>query len=106
MADGPAAMAMRSRRSAMSRSIRNSAGRLRRAATTAILAVGTAFGAGVAPAVAHGFGQRYDLPLPLWLYLFGTASAVIVSFLVVGLLVRHSPASDAYPRFNLLNLRL
>jgi hypothetical protein len=28
------------------------------------------------PAHAHGFGQRYDLPLPLSLYLFGTAAAV------------------------------
>ena len=40
------------------------------------------------PAAAHGFGQRYDLPLPLSLYLFGAAAAVVVSFVIVGLFVR------------------
>ena len=29
---------------------------------------------------AHGFGQRYDLPLPLWLYLIGAALTVALSF--------------------------
>ncbi|HSX31709.1 MAG TPA: hypothetical protein VLF43_00465 [Candidatus Saccharimonadales bacterium] len=33
---------------------------------------------------AHAFGQRYDLPLPLWLYIYGGAAAVVVSFAVVG----------------------
>ena len=28
------------------------------------------------PAAAHSFGQRYDLPLPLSFYLFGTAAAI------------------------------
>jgi hypothetical protein len=37
------------------------------------------------PAAAHGFGQRYDLPIPLAYYLIGTAAAVAVSFLIVGL---------------------
>src|SRR6516162_6781354 len=45
------------------------------------------------PAAAHGFGQRYDLPLPLSLYLFGAAAAVVVSFVIVGLLVRESPGA-------------
>src|SRR5437016_5219640 len=36
------------------------------------------------PAQAHGFGQRYDLPLPLSLYLLGTAAAVVLSFVIVG----------------------
>ena len=27
-------------------------------------------------AAAHGFGQRYDLPVPLWLYVIGAAVAV------------------------------
>jgi hypothetical protein len=56
----------------------------------------------VAPAWAHGFGQRYDLPLPLSLYLFGTAAAVILSFVVVGLFARHSPGARGYPRIDLL----
>lgn len=31
-------------------------------------------------AEAHGLGSRYDLPLPLWLYLLGAAAAVAASF--------------------------
>ena len=54
------------------------------------------------PARAHGFGQRYDLPLPLSLYLFGTAAAVILSFVVVGLFARHTPGALSYPRVDLL----
>jgi hypothetical protein len=55
-------------------------------------------------AAAHGFGQRYDLPLPLSLYLFGTASAVVLSFVVAGLFMREPSQIRAYPRFNLLTL--
>jgi hypothetical protein len=33
-------------------------------------------------AAAHGLGQRYDLPIPLWLYLVGAASAVAASFVL------------------------
>src|SRR6266852_6181578 len=54
-----------------------------------------------APAYAHGFGQRYDLPLPLSLYLAGAAAAVVVSFVIVGLFVRHVPKLP-YPRIDLL----
>ena len=28
------------------------------------------------PLYAHGFGQRYDLPIPLWLYLLGAGATV------------------------------
>ena len=55
----------------------------------------------VPPAAAHGFGQRYDLPLPLSLYLFGTAAAVVLSFVVVALFARHTPGGRGYPRINL-----
>jgi hypothetical protein len=54
------------------------------------------------PAGAHGFGQRYDLPLPLSFYLLGAAAAVILSFVVVGLFARHTPGARGYPRINLL----
>src|SRR5437016_14414705 len=54
-----------------------------------------------APAAAHGFGQRYDRPLPLSLYLFGTAAAVVLSFVVVGLFARHTPGMRGYPRIDL-----
>ena len=69
---------------------------LRTLAAAACVALGTA-----APAAAHGFGQRYDLPLPLSLYLFGAAAAVVVSFVIVGLLVRVAPPSGFYPQLNL-----
>ncbi len=35
---------------------------------------------------AHVFGQKYTLPVPLWLFLFGAGAAVALSFLVIGLL--------------------
>ena len=54
------------------------------------------------PASAHGFGQRYDLPLPLSLYLWATAAAVVVSFVVAGLFMRETSRERAYPRFDLL----
>jgi hypothetical protein len=53
------------------------------------------------PAAAHGFGQRYDLPLPLSFYLFGTAAAVILSFVVVALFARHTPGARGYPSIDL-----
>jgi len=43
-------------------------------------------------AFAHGFGQRYELPLPLSLYLYGAAGVVALSFLMFGLFVRQAPA--------------
>ena len=46
--------------------------------------------AAATPAGAHGFGQRYELPLPLGLYLFGGAAAVALSFIVFGLFVRRT----------------
>lgn len=33
--------------------------------------------------LAHAFGERYELPLPLWLFLVGGASVVVLSFLLV-----------------------
>jgi hypothetical protein len=53
-------------------------------------------------AAAHGFGQRYDLPVPLWLYVASAAATVVVSFVVVGLFVRGTSAQHTYPRLNLL----
>lgn len=38
-------------------------------------------------AMAHSFGQIYTLPLPVWLYLWGAAAALIASFVVVGMFV-------------------
>jgi hypothetical protein len=54
------------------------------------------------PAGAHGFGQRYDLPIPLSFYLVGAAAAVVVSFIIVGLFVREVPRAHPYPRIDLM----
>jgi len=57
------------------------------------------------PAFAHGFGQRYDLPVPLWLYLLGAGAAVVLSFVVIGIFVRGTPGLHSYPCLNLLHTR-
>jgi len=46
-----------------------------------------------APAAAHGFGGRYDLPVPLGLYLGGAAAAVALSFVMMALFYRQTPAA-------------
>ncbi len=53
------------------------------------------------PAYAHGFGERYDLPIPLSMFLIGAVATVALSFAVVGVFVRGNPAEGAYWRFNL-----
>ena len=57
------------------------------------------------PAYAHGFGERYDLPVPLWLYLAGAGATVALSFVVIGFFVRGTPGPHDYPRLNLLRWR-
>ncbi len=54
------------------------------------------------PASAHGFGQRYDLPIPLSFYLLGGAAAVVVSFIIVGLFVREVPRARPYTHLDLM----
>lgn len=51
-------------------------------------------------AVGHGLGQRYDLPIPLSLYLLGAASAVAVSFAFLAFfrVSRRKLARTALPR--------
>jgi len=86
-----------------SRSIRVDAG-ARGSAARAVWSLVVAAAAacvGPAPARAHGFGQRYDLPLPLSLYLFGTAAAIVFSFVVVGFFVRRAPRTHGYPSLDL-----
>lgn len=68
-----------------------------------ILALGTLLLA--QPAYAHGFGERYDLPLPLRFFAIGGAAAVVFSFVIVGLVVKGERQSSNYPRFNLFRYR-
>jgi hypothetical protein len=57
-----------------------------------------------APANAHGFGQRYDLPLPLQFYLYGAAAVVVATFLLAGLFIRRAPEPRRGSRLDLLSL--
>jgi hypothetical protein len=52
-------------------------------------------------AFAHGFGRRYDIPVPFWLYAYGAAAAVVLTFV---LLVDTRPVPHRYPRFDLMRL--
>ena len=54
------------------------------------------------PAQAHAFGARYDLPLPLELYLVGAGSAVALSFVIAAFVFRVRPAHPRRPRIDLL----
>jgi len=38
-------------------------------------------------AQAHSFGKLYNLPVPFWMYVYGAAAALLLSFLVVGFFV-------------------
>ena len=68
-------------------------------ATLALVAASFVF----APsAEAHGFGERYDLPLPLSLFVIAGAVAVVFSFVVVSVFLRGDATHYAYPRYNLL----
>lgn len=57
------------------------------------------------PAYAHGFGERYDLPVPLEYYLVGAAAAVAFSFIIIAFLFRGTPNNNNYWRLNLLIYR-
>ncbi|HSW11522.1 MAG TPA: hypothetical protein VLI06_01710 [Solimonas sp.] len=48
-------------------------------------------------AQAHSFGRLYNLPVPLWLYLYGAAAALLLSFLVAGYFVTVSGARQERP---------
>jgi hypothetical protein len=37
---------------------------------------------------AHSFGRMYNLPVPFWLYVYGAAAALAISFLLVAYFVR------------------
>ena len=52
-------------------------------------------------AEAHGFGQRYDLPLPLELYVCGAALTVLATCILFAFFVR-APGPQGYPRWDLL----
>ena len=70
-----------------------------------VIAVAALLALAVYPVAAHGFGERYDLPVPLNLYLFGAGAAVALSFVMMGVFVRGGTGGYDYPRFNILRWR-
>jgi hypothetical protein len=56
-------------------------------------------------AFAHGFGDRYDLPVPLGLYMSAAAAAVVLSFIVIGLFAKRD-IRDSYPQKDVRKWRL
>ncbi len=50
------------------------------------------------PAGAHAFGERYDLPLPLGLYLIGAGAAVGLSFVVMAVFLTRQRDDRTPPR--------
>jgi len=69
--------------------------------TTAVVRVAVCVLPATGQAQAHGFGARYDLPIPLSLYLAGAGLTVVLSFAMLGMFMRSAPASDEYWRINL-----
>jgi hypothetical protein len=57
-------------------------------------------------AYGHGFGLRYDLPLPLALWIIGAACAILLSFLVVAIAVRANASVEAPAQPNLLRWQI
>jgi hypothetical protein len=53
------------------------------------------------PVSAHGVGERYDVPMPLSLFIAGGAITVVLSFVMVGLTIRASTEQINYPKLNL-----
>jgi len=56
----------------------------------------------VSPAFGHALRQRYDLPIPLGLYLAGAGAAVALSFAVIALFTQTPSWTGTYPSVNLL----
>lgn len=54
------------------------------------------------PAQAHGFGQRYDLPIPLSFYIFGAGATVALSFIVAAVFLRSAHLPHAFAQVPLL----
>ena len=61
-------------------------------------AVAAAAAALPSAAGAHGFGQRFDLPLPLWFWLFGAAATIVLTFAAVALFGSRQPTAVGAPR--------
>ena len=51
--------------------------------------------------LAHSFGVSYNLPVPLWMYMYAGIATMVVSFLFVGYFFNKKSESLTYPKLNL-----
>ena len=51
---------------------------------------------------AHGFGERYDLPVPLDYFVVGAAATVALSFLIIAFFIRKGKQEYEYPYLNII----
>jgi hypothetical protein len=58
------------------------------------------------PAFAHGFGQRYDLPLPLTLWVSAAGLTIVISFVVVAMFMGEQKTARDDTRIDLLRMPL
>jgi hypothetical protein len=52
----------------------------------------------------HGFGVRYDLPIPLTFYLVAASTVVVLSFVLIAFFVRGGAEDVRYPRVRIDNV--
>ena len=57
------------------------------------------------PVSAHGFGERYDLPLPLSYFMVGAAATVALSFLIIGWFFSQSSYAKSYWTLDLFSFK-
>jgi len=53
--------------------------------------------------LAHGFGERYDLPVPLDLYLLAAALTVLFSFVIIAIFIKGERLAYNYPSVGIIN---
>ena len=51
---------------------------------------------------AHGFGERYDLPVPLDYFVVGAASTAALTFIIIGFFIRKGKQEYEYPHVNII----
>jgi len=56
--------------------------------------------------LGHGFKHRYDLPIPLGLWVIGAGATIVLSFVIIGLVDHNRGTATTYSRVNLLRVGL
>jgi len=57
-------------------------------------------------AAAHGFGQRYDLPVPLSIWVIGAGLTILLTFILASVFTRSHSGLQPFPRVNLYRWRI